>query len=68
GNMERSTGSVIDADAVGSIAVGEQPAAAPGDATPTTPAQPVAPSLDDLEASLQSVAAPAPQPAPAPAQ
>lgn len=66
GNMERGSRSVIDADAVGSIAIdapaqaqGEQPAA-------PAPAQPSTLSLDDLEASLPGAAAPA-QPAPAPA-
>jgi len=68
GNIERGSGSVIDADAVGSIAIGaptqpqaEQPAA-------PAPAQPSTMSLEDLEASLPAAAAPA-QPAPAaPAQ
>lgn len=61
GNMDRrASRSIIDADAVGSIAVGgaatQQPAEAPAS---TAPAQPVAPSLDDLEASLPAAAAPA---------
>jgi len=67
GNMDRASTSVVDAEAVGAIAVGDTPAqpqqAAP---TETAPAQQAAPSLDDLEASLT---APAQQPAqPAPAQ
>jgi preprotein translocase subunit SecG len=71
GNIERSSQSVVDADALGSIAVGS--AAPAGDApvtapAQTAPAQPAAPSLDDLEASLPTVGAtPAPA-APAPAQ
>jgi preprotein translocase subunit SecG len=66
GNMERGSRSVIDADAIGSIAIGDQPQApaAPA-AEPAAPAR-TTPSLDDREASLP--AAPAPAPAPAPAQ
>ncbi len=67
GNMERGSRSVIDADAVGSIALGEP--TQPQENAPAAPAptQPSTLSLDDLEASLPS-AAPA-QPAPAaPAQ
>ena len=66
GNIERGSGSVIDADAVGSIAIGapaqpqaEQPAATPA------PAAPSAMSLDELEASLPAAVQPAPA---APAQ
>lgn len=66
GNIERSNQSVVDADAVGSIALDSQPAqTAPTQAAPTTPAQPAAPSLDDLEASLPTAGS---APAPAPAQ
>jgi preprotein translocase subunit SecG len=72
GNVTRGNQSVIDADAVGSIAVDQAPAGtAPAQPAPTTtPAAPAAPSLDDLEASLPTVgAAPAPaQTAPAPKQ
>lgn len=53
GNVTRSNESVINADDVGAIAVGgdaQAPAAAAP--APTTPVQPAAPSLDDLEASL----------------
>lgn len=67
GNVERGSRSVIDADAVGSIAIGEP--AQPQAEQPAAPAptQPSTLSLDDLEASLPT-AAPA-QPAPAaPAQ
>ena len=53
GNMERASRSVVDADAVGSIALDSAPAA------------PAAPSLDDLEASLPTAGS---APAPAPAQ
>lgn len=65
GNVERGNRSIIDADAVGSIAVGET-APVPADAaapTTTQPAAPAAPSLDDLEASLPAASAPAPAPA-----
>ena len=51
GNYARGSRSVIDADAVGSIAL-DQPEQTAPEAAPTTPAAPVAPSLDDLEASL----------------
>ena len=70
GNYERGSRSVIDADAVGSIAVGDgAPAAqAPATTAPVDPATPAAPSLSDLEASLPSAAPTAPAPAqPAPA-
>ncbi|MNJ32186.1 hypothetical protein D3C77_268460 [compost metagenome] len=44
---------MIDADAVGSIALDQPQQTAPApDAAPAAPAQPAAPSLDDLEASL----------------
>ncbi|MCA3698845.1 preprotein translocase subunit SecG [Brevundimonas sp.] len=67
GNVERSSRSVVDADALGSIAVGST---APTETAPTQPAPtesaPSAPSLDDLEASLPTVgAAPAQPQAPA---
>ena len=63
GNMDRASQSVIDADAVGALATTPQPQSQqPAQAQPTTPAQPAAPSLDDLEASLPS-AAPAQPPA-----
>ena len=64
GNMTRSTRSVVDADAVGSLATTpqtqtpQQPAQQqPAAAQPQAPAQPApaenaAPSLEDLEASL----------------
>lgn len=64
GNMTRANRSVVDADAVGKLALDDQaPAtAAPQPAAPT-PAQPAAPSLEDLEASLPAAQAPAqPQP------
>lgn len=53
GNMARQS-SVIDADAVGSIALDGQPAQrqAPAQTTAPAPTQPTAPSLDDLESSL----------------
>ena len=71
GNMDRAATSVVDADAVGAIAVGGAPTQPQGEApAPAAPAQQAAPSLDDLEASLTAPAAtPAQQPAqPAPAQ
>ena len=66
GNVERSNRSVVDADAVGSIALDTAPSttAAPAP-NPATPTQPAAPSLDDLEASLPSAATPAPAQQPA---
>ncbi len=51
GNYARGSRSVIDADAVGSIAL-DQPEQTAPEAAPATPAAPAAPSLDDLEASL----------------
>ena len=62
GNLDRGSRSIIDAGAVGSIAVGDEaPAGAPAAApAQTAPAQPAAPSLDDLEASLPTAGAPAP--------
>ncbi len=67
GNMERASRSVVDADAVGSIALDTAPATAPaaGAAQPAAPAAPTAPSLDDLEASLPTAGS---TPAPAPEQ
>ncbi|WP_428149136.1 preprotein translocase subunit SecG [Brevundimonas sp.] len=53
GNMERASRSVVDADAVGSIALDSAPAAGQQTApAETAPAAPAAPSLDDLERSL----------------
>ena len=66
GNFARGSRSVIDADAVGAIAVGNEQQTAPAEPAAPTPAAPAAPSLDDLEASLP--AASAPDKAPAPAQ
>lgn len=64
GNFERASRSVVDADAVGSIALDTAPAeTAPTTAAPATPAAPAAPSLDDLEASLPTAGTPAPAPA-----
>ena len=66
GNMERASRSVVDADAVGSIALDTAPAAGQQTApAETAPAAPAAPSLDDLEASLPTAGT---APAPAPAQ
>lgn len=68
GNMARGSQSVVDAEAIGSIALDEQPAAqAPAEAAPAIPAQPAAPSLEDLEAALPTAGV-APAPAPAPVQ
>ena len=54
GNYARGSRSVIDADAVGSIALDQPQETAPAapEAAPATPAAPAAPSLGDLEASL----------------
>jgi preprotein translocase subunit SecG len=66
GNMERASRSVVDADAVGSIALDTAPAAGQQTApAETAPSAPSAPSLDDLEASLPTAGS---APAPAPAQ
>ena len=66
GNMDRASRSVVDADAVGSIALDSQPTTAPTTApAETTPAAPAAPSLDALEASLPTAGS---TPAPAPEQ
>jgi len=66
GNIDRGNRSIVDAKAVGSIAVDQAPAqTAPAQQAPATPAAPAAPSLNDLEASLPTVGA---APAPAPAQ
>ncbi len=66
GNVERGSRSIIDADAVGSIAIGDgAPATGEAPATAPQPAAPAAPTLDDFEASLPSAAAQAPAPAPA---
>ena len=60
GNMARGNRTIIDADAVGSIAIDDQaPAAGEAPAAPS-PLEPAAPSLDDLEASLAAPAQPAP--------
>lgn len=64
GNFARGSRSVIDADAVGAIAVGNEQQTAPAEPAAPTPAAPVAPSLDDLEASLPAASAPTPAPAP----
>jgi preprotein translocase subunit SecG len=70
GNMDRASVSVIDADAVGSLATTPQTQQQqPAQPQPAAPAQPAAPSLDDLEASLPSATtAPATAPAQQPAQ
>ncbi|MEG1452101.1 preprotein translocase subunit SecG [Brevundimonas sp.] len=70
GNIERGSGSVIDADAVGSIAIGApaQPQAEQPAAPAAAPAAPSAMTLDQLEASLPASAAPAKQAPAAPAQ
>lgn len=54
GNVSRASRSVVDADAVGALALDEQPAAAQPQAQPAQPAPAgnAAPSLEDLEASL----------------
>lgn len=66
GNVERSSRSIVDADAIGELIAPTTPTAAPA-ADPAAPAQPAAPSLQNLESTLSGTsAAPAPaQPAPA---
>lgn len=66
GNITRSSGSIVDADAVGELMAPTTTSAPAADPTAPPPAQ-AAPSLQDLETSLSGVsAAPAPaQPAPA---
>lgn len=62
GNFDRSNQSIIDADAVGSIAIGNEQPSAPAAPTGQAPAQPAAPTLQDLEASVGAAPAqPAPQ-------
>lgn len=72
GNMDRASVSMIDANAVGSLATQpqtQQSQQQPAQPQPAAPARPSAPSLDDLEASLPSAGAlPAPAPASQPAQ
>ena len=65
GNFARGSRSVIDADAVGAIAVGNEQQTAPAAPAAPTPTTPVAPSLDDLEASLPAASSQAPASAPA---
>nr|WP_314436152.1 preprotein translocase subunit SecG [uncultured Brevundimonas sp.] len=68
GNMDRASVSIIDANAVGSLATQPQSQQQPAQAQPAAPARPTAPSLDDLEASLPSTAAHTPAPASPPRQ
>lgn len=65
GNVERSNRSIVDADAVGELIAPTTSDAAPI-VDPAVPAQPAAPSLQNLESSLAGVSS-APAPAPAPA-
>lgn len=62
GNFARGSRSVIDADAVGAIALGNEQETAPAEPAAPTPATPAAPSLDDLEASLPAASTQAPAP------
>ena len=57
GNVTRGNQSVIDAKAVGSIAVDQAPAQNEPAQQAPAPAAPAAPSLNDLEASLPTVSA-----------
>lgn len=61
GNVERSSRSIVDADAIGEL-VAPSTSSAPA-ADPGASAQPAAPSLQNLESSLSGIS-----PAPAPAQ
>jgi len=63
GNVERSSRSIVDADAVGELIAPTTPNTAPA-VDPAAPAEPAAPSLQNLESSLAGVSA-APEPAPA---
>lgn len=65
GNIERSSRSIVDAEAVGSIALDTSPAeTAPAPSSQdAAPAAPAAPSLDDLEASLPTASGSTPAPA-----
>lgn len=68
GNVERSSRSIVDADSMGELIAPTSSDAAPASdpAALAVPAQPAAPSLQNLESSLAGVpAAPAPAPAPA---
>ena len=65
GNVERSNRSIVDADAVGELIAPTNLEAAPT-VDPAGPAQPAAPSLQNLDSSLAGVSS-APAPAPAPA-
>lgn len=68
GNVERANRSIVDADAVGELIAPTTSDVAPA-VDPAVPAQPVAPSLQNLESSLAGVSsAPAPASAPAPSQ
>jgi preprotein translocase subunit SecG len=68
GNVERANRSIVDADAVGELIAPTASDAVPA-VDPAVPAQPVAPSLQNLESSLAGVSsAPAPATAPAPSQ
>jgi preprotein translocase subunit SecG len=64
GNMQRSSQSIVDADAIGTLAE-PPPGATQAPTAAPTPAQPTAPSLEDLESSLSGSTAPTAQPAPA---
>lgn len=58
GNYDRASRSVIDADAVGALAIDETATSeAPAQPAAPAPAQPAAPSLDDLESSLSGAPA-----------
>jgi preprotein translocase subunit SecG len=73
GNIERSNRSIVDVDAIGELAA-PPPTGGASTQNPAAPApaQPAAPSLQDLESSLAGASAPAPAAAapaqPAPAQ
>ena len=64
GNVERSNRSIVDADAIGDLIAPTTPQTAPA-ANPPAPAQPAAPSLQNLESSLSGTAPAPAQPAPA---
>lgn len=67
GNMDRASDSIVDADAIGTLAEPPAGATTAPAADPAAAQQPAEPSLRDLESSLAGASV-APAPAAAPAQ